>query len=147
MKIHHLLIIPLIALLASCSSNPTTRIQKNPALYRQLPTEHQELVSQGKIARGMTPPAVFLAMGNPDSKTTGEQHGKNFERWNYNVMVPVYSHSFSPHYGSRYGRCGYRNDYYGLGLHPSVHYTIGHSASVQFSKGKVTEWNSVRKNF
>jgi hypothetical protein len=147
MKILLLITFPLIALLTSCSSTPATRIQQNPALYGQLSTKHQNLVSQGKVERGMTQPAVFLAMGRPDHKIVGEQHGKSFERWNYNRMVPVYSHGFSPYFGYGYGRHGYRGGHYGLAIQPSVHYIPRHGASVQFNKGKVTGWNSVRRNF
>ena len=148
MKILLFLILPLTAFLASCSTTPTTRIQGNPEIFAKLSTKHQELVRQGKIDRGMTKPAVFLAMGHPNNKTVGEQHGKSFERWNYNVLVPVYSHGFSPYYGYGYGRYGRRGGgYYGLAVQPSVHYVPRHGASVEFKSDKVSGWSSVKRNY
>ena len=132
--------------LNSCVSTPASRIQDNQALYYRLSSKHQELVRQGKIERGMSKPAVFLAMGSPANKTVGVQHGKKFERWNYDTLVPVYHHGFSPYYGYGYG-CGRRGGYYGVGYQPSVHYEPRHGATVQFRRDKVTGWSRKRYNF
>ncbi len=141
-----LYILPLVAMLASCSTTPATRIQRNPEIYAKLSPKHKELVRQGKITRGMRPPAVFLAMGHPDSQSAGIQHGKRFERWHYNVLVPVYSYGFSPYYG--YGRYGcHHGGYWGYGIQPSVHYVPRHGATVEFRRGKVTGWSAVRRNY
>ena len=145
MKVFIYLLLPLTALLSSCSSTPETRIQRNPELFHNLSSQHQDLVRQGQITRGMSKPAVFFAMGNPDSKTSGVQHGKNFERWHYNVLVPVYTHGFSPYYGYGYGRYGCYGRYYGMGYYPSVYYVPRHGASVEFIQGKVTGWTSVSR--
>jgi len=148
MKIILLFFLPLSAFLASCSSTPAVRIQQNPTLFNPLSTQHKKLVSQGKIAKGMTQPTVFLAMGNPSSKSAGEQHGKSFERWNYSEYVPVYSDGFSPYYGSNYGhRYGYNGGCGRYGISPSVHYHPRHATSVHFRHGKVTGWDRVRRNY
>lgn len=147
MKSFLFFILPLAALLTSCSTTPASRIQKNPELYGKLSAKHQELVREGRIAEGMSKPAVFLAVGNPDNKTVGEKNGKSFERWNYDVMVPVYSHGFSPYYGYGWGRYGRGGGYYGYGMHPSVHYVPRHGSSVEFKSGKVSGWSSVKRNY
>lgn len=132
--------------LSSCSSTPASRIQSNPAIYAKLSPKHQELVRQGQIDRGMTKPAVYLAMGHPDRKFTGERYGKVEERWDYSIYVPVYTHGFSPYFGYGYGRYGSRG-YYGGYFHPTVHYIPQRGSSVFFRQGKVTGWNQVRKKF
>lgn len=132
--------------LVSCSSTPTSRIQKHPELYAPLSDKHKELVSKGRIDRGMTQPAVYLAMGHPDSKFSGQRYGKAHERWNYNVYMPVYTHGFHPYFGygrGCYGRFGHLGGYY----QPSVHYVPRLGASVNFENGKVTGWKTIQRNF
>jgi len=152
----HLLLItfPICLFFAACSATPTKRIQKNPTLFSKLSPEHQKLVRDGKIAQGMNKSAVFLAMGEPDSKTSGIQNGKAFEIWNYNVLVPVYHGGFHPYYGGGYGRfglgygyCGRRGGYYSVYYQPSVHYEPRHGASIKFRNNRVTDWSQRRYNF
>ncbi|MDG1357758.1 MAG: hypothetical protein P8P36_06155 [Akkermansiaceae bacterium] len=135
------LLVPVSVLLASCGSTPEKRIERNPQLFQKLSSNEQKLVRAGKISQGMSKPAVFLAMGNPDHKTSGIQHGENFERWHYNTMVPVYSYGVSPYYRYNYGRYGCRRNYGGIGFQPKVHYVPRHGASVEFVKDEVAGWN------
>ena len=144
MRVLIYLLLPLSLLLAGCGSTPEKRIQSNPELFNKLTTDEQNLVRAGKISRGMSKPAVFLAMGNPDRKTSGVQHGKSFERWHYNIMVPVYSHDVYPYYRG-YGRDGCHSRYYGLGYQPVVHYVPRHGASVEFIKDEVVGWSSTKR--
>lgn len=135
-------------LLASCSSNPASRIKKNPTIYSELTPKHQDLVSQGQIEQGMTKPAVFLAMGRADSKHVKVESNQKKERWNYNSLQPVYRSHFSfgyghgyGGYGRGYGRRGYgRGGYYGLGYSPSVSYVPRVGSSVYFEDEKVSGW-------
>lgn len=145
MRVLIYLLFPLSLLLASCGSTPEKRIQSNPELFNNLTTNEQNLVRAGKISRGMSKPAVFLAMGNPDHKTSGVQHGQSFERWHYSIMVPVYSHDIHSYYGYGYGRYGCRGRYYGLGYQPAVHYVPRHGASVEFIKDEVVGWTSTQR--
>ncbi|NWK57142.1 hypothetical protein HW115_16085 [Verrucomicrobiaceae bacterium N1E253] len=137
-------LIPLAILLSSCSSTPQSRIQKNPELYNRLPEKHKALVQQGKIDRGMKQPAVYLAMGNPDSKVTGNREGRSYERWDYSVLTPVYTSGFGGYYG--YGRGYYgRGPYYGTGYYPEVYYVPTRGSSVYFRKGSVVGWENKQR--
>jgi len=132
------------AFLVSCSSNtPAKRIEKNPAVFQALSAEHQNLVRQGRIEEGMPTTAVFLAWGNPESKSEGEKEGKRFERWNYIGLTPVYRHSFYGGVGYGYGRYGrYRRPYYGGGT--GVDYIPYRAAYVDFHNNHVESWQRGR---
>ncbi len=143
MKYVLFLCLPLIALLASCSSTPQSRIQRNPEMFLSLNTQHQALVKQGKIDRGMNKSAVYLAMGNPDGKVTGNREGRSYVRWDYSMLVPVYTSGFGGHYGYGGGRYG-RGGYYGGGYYPSVTYIPTRGSSVYFRKGIVAGWERAR---
>lgn len=146
-----LFLAPLVALLfASCSVNtPATRIEKNPAIYNDLTTNHQALVRAGKIENGMTPTAVFLAWGKADSKSEGELKGERFERWNYLGLAPVYNEGFYGGFGYGYrdlygrrGRGRYYDPYFGHSMH--VDYVPYRAAWVDFQNGRVKAWQRGR---
>lgn len=133
--------------LSSCAtpSTPQTRIDANPALYQALPKKHQALVSQGKLTKGMSEPAVFLAWGNPSSKSEGMRNDDLYQTWTYSHLTPHLSHSihsgFGYGHGFGYGRyVRYRSPYYGFGVSPRVFYTRKPVAKVSFRNGKVREW-------
>jgi len=143
------------ALMTSCgtTSTPETRIAANPALYDSLPEKQKKLVSQGKLTKGMTEPAVFIAWGAPDRKSEGLRNDDLYQTWTYSRLSPRYSSSIYSNVGfgfgghGRYGRRGrfFRNPYYRFGLSPRVHYHKTPYARVSFRNGKVREWErSVR---
>jgi outer membrane protein assembly factor BamE (lipoprotein component of BamABCDE complex) len=136
MKTLLLFSLPLFALLASCSSTPQSRIQKNPQLFQNLTPKQQSQVSQGQIDQGMSQSAVYLAMGNPDGKIRGNRDGRSFERWDYTMLIPVYTSGFGGYYGGGYhGRCGFYGGYY-----PTVTYIPTRGSSIYFNKGTVAGW-------
>ena len=136
MKLFILYSLPLFALLASCSTTPQSRIQKNPQIFENLTPKQQSQVSQGQIDQGMNQSAVYLAMGNPDGKIRGNRDGRSFERWDYNILIPVYTTGFDGFYGGcRYGRGGFHGGYF-----PTISYVPTRGSSVYFNKGLVAGW-------
>lgn len=122
---------------AACQhGGPTARIEANPVLFRSLSAEQQLMVQQGRICRGMSKDAVFLAWGKPSADSVkGEKDGKAYERWVYTYSRPVPVDTFGGVY------CGhYRHHRYGPYGGVDVAYVPEVSASVTFENGKVTEW-------
>ena len=127
----------LASVMVSCmASTPGDRISRNPTLYNSLPTHQQQLVQQGRIETGMSPDAVFLAWGAPDSEPVcGEKKGVKTERWVYLSYEPItvmpawggFSHCHS-------ACCAPFYDNSGTAFIPYP------SAYVEFENGKVTEW-------
>lgn len=128
-------------LLAACqTATPATRIEANPVMFRSLSAEQQLMVQQGRIAKGMTKDAVFLAWGKPASAPmVGEKDGKRFERWVYTVSRPVPVDGFG-------GGCWYGGPWCHHGWGPyggmNVAYVPEDVASVTFEDERVTEWES-----
>ena len=133
------------ALLLACSpTTPEARIAENPSIYWKLSDSHQELVRQGRIDRGMSPDAVYLAWGRPSRAYEGEDGSRSTLRWDYDGSRPVYSTGFYGGYG--YGRYGYygRYPYYGYAIAPQVDYIPYRRATVWFEDRRVTKWERVR---
>jgi hypothetical protein len=128
------------AILCACTPlTPQVRIQSNPALFAALSPQQQTLVSQGQIARGMGPEAVFLAWGKADSIYEGGRGPVPVQRWDYSASRPVHTTSVFGSYGfGRYGRG------YGFGAGPEVTYIPYRTASVWFENNRVTEWERLR---
>lgn len=132
-------VLAFVLLLGGCqSATPATRIASNPVLFQSLSTAQQSLVSKGEICEGMTPEAVFLAWGYPNSAPyEGQKNGKKITRWVYNYMEPVFVNDDwrGPYWGP-YGR--YEPYYMG----PSTVYIPRNAATVLFENGKVVSWES-----
>ncbi len=129
-----------VALLFSACQSPTpqTRIQENPAMYQSLSPADQALVSQGRIQEGMSPQAVFLAWGAPNSQPYVGQKGKTrVERWVYTRLQPVTVMNNWP--GPYWGRYGW---YYDMG--PDTAYIPRTTATVTFENEKVVSWEALR---
>lgn len=117
-------------------------------MYDLLPSSHQDLVDQGRIKQGMSKEAVFLAWGNPEIKSDGEEDDVRFERWIYTRLTPIYTNSFDGYYG--YG--GYYPSYsgygrrrgYGYGYNSGVAYIKSKAASVDFKNDRVSRWQRGR---
>jgi outer membrane protein assembly factor BamE (lipoprotein component of BamABCDE complex) len=129
-----------LLVLANCTaSTPQTRIDRNYSLYESLPPKHQELVHQGRITKGMSKSAVFLALGDPSRKTEGYRDNDHFERWDYTRLEPRYYNTFYTSFG--FGTYGHRHsDYYGYGFAPTVEYVPYRSITVLFRSGVVDSW-------
>lgn len=154
--------LPLLALFAvSCSSSrtPAARIEQNPQIFRALQPEQQALVEVGQIKNGMTPAAVFLAWGGPDSKAEGEKDGKRYEQWIYNTLSPVVVQSawggwgYGPGYGYGAGWGVHRGGIAGPGWGPwgwnsgvgtDIAYIPRASSWVRFINGRVEGWQRGR---
>ena len=133
-----------VLLLSSCAiQSPQARIERNPEIYKSLTAKQQELVSQGQVAKGMPKPGVFLAMGHPDRRGRGFRDGRDYERWDFASLRPVYTTSFYGGYG--YGRrCGWGGyGRYGYGYGPTIEYIPERTASVWFRNNRVEAWERV----
>lgn len=129
-----------VVLVACQTATPATRIEANPVMFRALDAEQQLMVQQGRICKGMSKDAVFLAWGKPASAPmVGEKDGKRFERWVYTVSraVPVEGFGGGCWYGGPWGYHGW-GPYGGM----NVAYVPENVASVTFENNRVTEWES-----
>ncbi len=139
--------VPCLALVAvsllfsACQvATPATRIEQNPVMFESLPEKDKQLVQQGKIRAGMSPEAVFLAWGHPNTQPfEGEKNGKRLLRWVYTRSEPV---MVSPAWGAPCpGPYGWCHGYSGM---PDTIYIPRNTASVTFEDGKVVSWEAQR---
>ena len=66
----------------------TERINNNPALFMQLDAATQARISQGMIAIGDTPQAVWLALGEPGRRSSDTTAAATVEIWQYFADQP-----------------------------------------------------------
>ena len=128
----------LVLLLPCCQvSTPATRIQENPVIFRSLPEKDRLLVERGQIREGMSPEAVFLAWGYPDSQPfEGQAGGKRVTRWVYTTLEPVMvSAPLHPWH------CCPCDAFRGM---PETAYVRRPAAYVVFENGKVVSWEARR---
>lgn len=114
-------------LLAGCVAPSTvmTRKQERPAAYDALSPEMRSLVDQGKISRGMSMDAVYIAWGQAGEVTQGENELGQTTTWTY--------------YGyflQEASVWGWRRIYYN-------YYPVNYiSAQVTFTNGFVKQWQT-----
>ncbi len=115
-----------------------SRIEANPVMFGVLSPEHKLLVQQGRICEGMTKDAVYLAWGNPNTQPVmGQQNGKSYEKWVYNIYRPVMVDSISVGVG-----CWHHGSFYSGGMGSSTAMVPQEAAWVLFQNNKVTAWES-----
>ena len=136
-------------MLASCvPSTPQTRIQQEPQKFAALSANHQALVQQGQITRGMTQDAVYLAWNHPSGVFQGSKDGKVTERWDYAGSRPVQVTNFYGSYGYGYGAYGHHGHYgysgVGFGVGPEIAYIPYRIASVWFVNNRVDAWERAK---
>jgi len=71
-----------VCLLTGCSS-PEARIKERPDAYAALPKKFQDAAAHGEVQEGMTPDAVYIALGRPARVLHGSKKGVARETWVY----------------------------------------------------------------
>ena len=146
--VRHLPVLGALLVGACAPSTPEARIAAHPGLYEGLDEDQRELVRQGRIARGMSTSAVFLAWGRASSEFQGADERSSTLRWDYTGRRPVHTttHTFGlgPRYYGGYGRWGRCHPYGGFAVAPQVTYVPYLRASVWFRDGLVTRWERRR---
>ncbi|MCC7519546.1 MAG: hypothetical protein IT578_10215 [Verrucomicrobiae bacterium] len=74
-----------VALLAGCSTIED-RARERAAALDALPSPMREAALKGHLREGMTPDAVYVALGRPARVTEGIEKGVRHERWVYLQM-------------------------------------------------------------
>ncbi len=131
--------VPVLLLSACQVATPASRIEQNPLLFASLPEADRVLVQQGQIRTGMSPNAVFLAWGYPNTQPfLGEKGGKRIERWVYTRPEPV---MVTPGWDEPcWGTDGLLHYHGHMGMDTA--YVPRNTAEVVFEDGKVVSWES-----
>lgn len=89
------------ALLAGCQSYPSDRISARQAEFNSWPPDVQAQVRQGLVQIGFTPDQVWMALGDPQTKTMAGPPGDVTEVWVYHRRAPVFGFGIG---GASFGR-------------------------------------------
>lgn len=92
----------------------------------------------------MSQQAVYLAWGNPDARSQGQEGNETFEKWTYGGLTPVYTTSFNYGFGYYGGSRRYRGYYPYDSFGTDVLYVPYRAAWVKFINGRVTSWQRGR---
>ncbi len=77
------LVVASLAFFTAGCSTTQSRSQEKAAAFDALSPRLQKAALKGEIAGGMTPDAVYIALGHPTRITTGVEKGVPQERWVY----------------------------------------------------------------
>ena len=122
----------------TATSTPAGRAAQSPGLAASLPPAHREAALQGRLLEGMSPDAVVLAWGKPDSVTGGHSGGTKMEIWRYTTLQSIHRPYYErPNYL-------YRNGHYQMlpprviDMSPELMPRV--SGVVRFRNGRVSAW-------
>ena len=120
-----------VALLAACSSTPSSRIAKNRAEFEHYPPAVRVKIIEGKADVGFTPAMVRLAFGEPARVFTRQVESGSTEIWVYHHRSPQLS------VGLGFGSYG-RHSGGSVGVSTSTGgYDAEEKMRVEFREGKV----------
>ncbi|MFQ3671813.1 MAG: hypothetical protein SNJ84_10190 [Verrucomicrobiia bacterium] len=128
-----------LALLNSACSTPETRAREKELAFAKLPPAQQQLVLQGKIEEGMTPDAVYIAMGRPSRVTEARLEKRSLTRWIYGRANTQYL----PNYRFRSVVLPNGQVYLAPIYQPDTITTWVDTFAVIFEKGKVIGWEQL----
>ncbi|HZZ57267.1 MAG TPA: hypothetical protein VFE31_05500 [Opitutaceae bacterium] len=80
--------------LAGCQTFPTDRISAHQAEYNSWPPNVQAEVRQGLVDVGFTERQVWMALGDPQTKTEAGPPGDVTEVWVYHRRAPRFGFGF-----------------------------------------------------
>lgn len=86
-----LLALALVALLAACSSTPSSRVAQNRAAFEKYPPAIRVKILEGTVEVGFTPAMVRLALGEPARVFSRQADSGNTEVWVYHHHSPQFS--------------------------------------------------------
>jgi hypothetical protein len=136
------LLCAVIILFNSCAgpATPAARAAQSPALLAGLPPAHREAALGGRIVTGMSPEAVTIAMGRPDSVLHGRVAGTPAETWRYTTLRSMHTDYYARPRVLYDGR-RYRTMAPGIvDMSPQLVPEV--SDLVHFRNGRVVSWKS-----
>lgn len=104
-------------LVTGCSTTPTSRIERNQALFNTFSPEVQTKVRDGEVDVGFTPEQVRVAWGNPSRRLEEKDINGSQEVWVYARNESKYAHVRDPFFYGGYNRRYRRGGVYNGGLY------------------------------
>ena len=124
--------------LSGCSTVESRKTERADSFSKLSQSEQQE-VMKGRISNGMSEDAVYIALGRPMRKVTGQMNDKVTVTWVYGRLEtytnPAYRYSS---YGYYDRRCSPGPVYV-----PEMETRVRDSFLVFFQQGRVTGWQEL----